>query len=129
MKIALVYDYLIQSGGGERVLEILCEMFPESPIYTILYDEEKTGGRFLGKKINASFLNFPLARRNHFWFIPIMPFAINSINIKNEYDIIISVTAGYAKGGKYSACEYQCLNEAGNIGDNRKKARRNRRSE
>jgi glycosyltransferase involved in cell wall biosynthesis len=34
VKIALVHDYLREYGGAERVLKVLAEMYPESPIYT-----------------------------------------------------------------------------------------------
>ena len=56
MRIALVYDYLTQFGGGERVLKALGEMFPEAPIFTLIYDGKGTGGAFKGREINVSFL-------------------------------------------------------------------------
>ncbi len=102
MKIALVHDYLNQYGGAERVLECLIEMFPDAPIYTLFYDEQKTNRRFVGKKIVTSFLDFKLAHNHHRWFIPLMPLAMKSMRIKNDYDLIISATAGYAKGIGYS---------------------------
>ncbi|KKQ04215.1 MAG: Glycosyl transferase group 1, partial [Candidatus Moranbacteria bacterium GW2011_GWF1_36_4] len=34
IKVALVHDFLVDFGGAERVFEVLCEMFPEAPIYT-----------------------------------------------------------------------------------------------
>ena len=37
MKVALVHDYLNEFGGAERVLEVLCEIFPKAPIYTAFY--------------------------------------------------------------------------------------------
>ena len=39
LRIALVHDFLTQYGGAEKVLEVLCEMFPEAPIYTLLHDQ------------------------------------------------------------------------------------------
>ena len=49
MKVALVHDYLNQYGGGERVLEVLMEMFPDAPVFTILHDAKKSGGRFVDR--------------------------------------------------------------------------------
>jgi len=40
MKIALVHDYLNQYGGAERVLEAFCEIFPDAPIFTLIYAPE-----------------------------------------------------------------------------------------
>lgn len=102
MRVALVHDYLNQYGGGERVLECLMEMFPEAPVYTLLHDVEKTGGRFESRVIKTSFLDFKFARRNHRWFIPFMPLAARSLNLGDKYDLIISDTAGFAKGIRYN---------------------------
>ncbi len=102
MKVALVHDYLNQYGGGERVLECLMEMFPEAPVYTLLHDPEKTGGRFESRVVKTSFLDFKFARRNHRWFIPLMPLAARSLNLGDKYDLIISDTAGFAKGIRYN---------------------------
>jgi primosomal protein N' len=38
MKVALIHDHLAQDGGAEKVLKVLSEMFPDAPIYTLLYD-------------------------------------------------------------------------------------------
>lgn len=109
MKVALVHDYLNQYGGGERVLETLMEMFPEAPVYTLFYDKEKTGGRFDGRVARTSFLDFPLARKNHRLFIPFMPLAASSLNLGDKYDLIISDTAGFAKGIRYDAAKTKHL--------------------
>lgn len=101
MRVALVHDYLNQYGGAERVLETLMEIFPEAPVYTLMHDTEKTGGRFAGRVVKTSFLDFPLARGRHRLFIPLMPLAASSIDLKDDYDLIISDTAGFAKGIRY----------------------------
>lgn len=101
MKVALVHDYLNQYGGGERVLEVLMEMFSDAPVYTLFHDPEKTLNRFRGRVQKTSFLDFSFARNHHRLFIPLMPLAAESIKIPNDYDLIISDTAGYAKGVRY----------------------------
>ena len=55
MRVALVHDYLDQFGGQERVLLQLMKLFPEAPIYTLLY-EPKTMGEYLdGRKVGTVF--------------------------------------------------------------------------
>ena len=98
MKIALVHDYLNQWGGGEVVLETLAKMFPDAPIYTLLYDKERTLHKFEGRVRGTSFLDFPFARHHHRLFIPLMPLAAWSIRIPKEYEVVISSSAGFAKG-------------------------------
>ncbi|MFA5925430.1 MAG: glycosyltransferase [Parcubacteria group bacterium] len=98
MKIALVHDYLVQYGGAERVLECFCEIWPYAPIYTLIYDEEKTHGRFKGKRIYTSFLQkFPYSRSNHRIFPALMPPAIEQFDL-SKYDIVLSDSSSYAKG-------------------------------
>ncbi len=101
MKVAIFHDYLNQFGGAERVLKVLLEIFPQADLYTLLYDEKKTLGLFKDKVKKTSFLNLPFIRNHHRLFIPLMPLASRLMNIKEEYDLIISSTSGYAKGFKY----------------------------
>lgn len=108
MKIALAHDYLNQWGGAERVLETLSEMFPKAPIYTLFYDKDKILGKFSGRVKQTSFLDFPLVHKWHRFFIPLMPLASNSLFIDKEYDVIISDSAGYAKGIKYEDDGRKC---------------------
>ncbi len=98
MKIALVHDYLVQYGGAERVLECFCEIWPYAPIYTLIYDEERTHGKFKGKRIYTSFLqNFPFSHSQHRIFPPLMPPAIEQFDL-SKYDIVLSDSSSYAKG-------------------------------
>lgn len=98
MKIALAYDYLNQWGGGERVLGALADLFPQAPIYTLLYDKEKFNGRFDGRRIITSFLDWPFARQRHRALIPLMPLAARLMRVDPSYDLVISLSAGYGKG-------------------------------
>lgn len=101
MKVALVHDYLNQYGGAERVLETLMEIFPKAPIYTLFYDKEKTYKRFGNKVKGTSFLDKKIVHDNHRLFIPLMPLAANLLKLEDEYDVIISDSAGYGKGIGY----------------------------
>lgn len=98
MKIALVHDYMVQYGGAERVLEVFTEIFPDAPIYTLVYDEKLTGGVFRGKKIRTSFLQkIPLISSHHRTFPLLMPLAIESFDL-SRFDVVLSDSNSYAKG-------------------------------
>lgn len=98
MRVALVHDYLNQYGGAERVLEAFCEIWPEAPIYTLVYSEEQTGRAFAGRKVRTSFLQqLPLVQRYHRPFLMLMPLAIERLDL-SSYDLIVSDTASFAKG-------------------------------
>src|SRR3989344_156882 len=102
VRVALVHDYLNQFGGAERVLFTLGEMFPEAPIYTLLHEKESLNGRLANREIKTSFLDKPFVRRHHRLFIPFMPKAAEMLNLGEEYDLIISDSASFAKGVSYS---------------------------
>lgn len=98
MKIALVHDYLIRFGGAERVLLNLKKIFPQAAIYTLLYDEKKMGKYFPNTKIHTSFLqNFPFSRRYHRLLAPLMPAAVESLDLR-DFDLIISSASAFVKG-------------------------------
>src|SRR6185369_11155797 len=78
MRIALVHDYLNQVGGAERVLDVLMQMYPDAPIYTLMHDSGKTLGKYEGRVKRTSFLDFQFARDHHRLFIPFMPLAARS---------------------------------------------------
>ena len=98
MRVALVHDYLVQYGGAERVLEALCEIFPNAPIYTLIYDKDLTGGVFSKCKIRTSWLQkIPGAKTHHRIFPMLMPIAIENFDL-SDFDIVISDSNSFAKG-------------------------------
>lgn len=98
MKIALVHEYLNQFGGAERVLQVLCAMFPDAPIYTLFYDVDATGRVFEGREIRTSFLQkIPFVNQYHYFFPLLMPLAIEQFDFSG-FDIVISISASFAKG-------------------------------
>ncbi|MFC1700984.1 glycosyltransferase [Patescibacteria group bacterium] len=98
MKVALVHDFLIRFGGGERVFLSLKNIFPKADVYTLLYNEEKMGKYFSGSNVYTSFIQkFPLSLKCHRLFTPLMPSAIESLDLR-DYDLIISSSSAFAKG-------------------------------
>ena len=98
MRIALVHDYLVQFGGAERVLECFTELYPEAPIYTLVYSEKLMHGVFKDKKIRTSFIQkVPFAKNRHRLFPQLMPIAIEQLDLSN-YDVVLSDSSSYAKG-------------------------------
>jgi len=99
MKIALLHDYLIRFGGAERVFLNLRKIFPKAKIYTLLYDEEKMGKYFPGKKIRTSFLQkFPkFWRKRQKYLLPFIPMAAETIDLR-DFDLVISSSSSFIKG-------------------------------
>jgi glycosyltransferase involved in cell wall biosynthesis len=99
LKIALVHDFLNQYGGAERVLGVLHEIFPEAPIYTLLYDPTKLHGKFKDADIRTSFLQkFPrFMKKRQRYLLPFMPTAPETFNLR-DFDLVISSSSAFAKG-------------------------------
>jgi glycosyltransferase involved in cell wall biosynthesis len=98
MKIALVHDHLTQVGGAERVLKIFHELFPDAPIYTLIYNPKTMGDLLVGADVRPSFLHqLPFSKRMYQWFLPLMPTATESYDL-SSYDIVLSSASAFAKG-------------------------------
>lgn len=98
MKIAIVHDWITNLGGAEKVLLKLHEIFPDAPIYTLVYDKKNMEKYFKGIEIRTSFIQkIPFGVKKYRYFLPLMPLAIEQFNLK-EYDIVISSSSCCAKG-------------------------------
>ncbi len=98
MKVALVHDHLAQDGGAEKVLKVLTEIFPDAPIYTLLYEKNNADKYYKDKKIETSVIQkLPGGVKYYQWYMPFMPMAVEFFDL-TPFDLIISDTSSFAKG-------------------------------
>ncbi|MBT5517161.1 glycosyltransferase [Candidatus Peregrinibacteria bacterium] len=99
MKVALVHDFLLRYGGAERVLKTLMDMYPDAPVYTLLYDKKKMGEEFPAERVVTSKLQrFPrFLPGMHKFLFPFMPSAIEQFDFSG-FDVVISSNSAYAHG-------------------------------
>ncbi|MBM4264949.1 MAG: glycosyltransferase family 4 protein [Deltaproteobacteria bacterium] len=98
MRVALVHDWLTGTRGGEKCLEVLCELFPEADLYTLVYVPEKVSPAIARMNIRPSWLNrLPLIARTYRYYLPLMPRAIEGFDLPG-YDLILSSSHCVAKG-------------------------------
>lgn len=98
MKIALAHEFITQWGGGEYVLKVLSEIWPDAPIHVIAYDPKITEEFLPGKSIVASFLQrFPGMPRRFKYYLAWMPGAVESFQF-SDYDLVFSDSSAFAKG-------------------------------
>lgn len=96
-----MHDWLTGFRGGERVLEAFCEMFPEAPIYTLIYQKGSTSKIIEDRKITASFLNqIPKIQTHYRKFLPLFPKAAESLKIVEKADVVLSSSHCVIKGVK-----------------------------
>lgn len=97
MKIALVHEILAEYGGAERTLEAAHRVWPEAPVFTLLYNQEAFGDRFKGWDIRTSPLQRSLLTNKWRWLRPIMPVAIEQLSLQ-EFDVVLSFSSAFAHG-------------------------------
>jgi len=96
--VALVHDWLTGMRGGERCLEILCELYPKADLYTLLYVKDRLSESIAGMNIKPSFIQkLPMASRYYRYYLPLFPAAIEEFDLK-AYDVVISTSHCVAKG-------------------------------
>jgi glycosyltransferase involved in cell wall biosynthesis len=98
-RVALVHDWLSTYVGGERVLEQMLALFPQSDIFTsidILPAHERA---FLGGKvpITSPAQHWPLVKKHYRAFLPLMMFAIEQLDV-SEHELVLSSSSAIAKG-------------------------------
>lgn len=98
-KVALVHDFLLKLGGAERVLKILSDIFPEAPIYTLLYDKKKVGEVFDEARVRTSELQKQPAiiRKRQKYLLHCMPRAVEKFDFSG-FDIVLSSSSAFAHG-------------------------------
>ena len=98
MRVALVHDWLTGMRGGEKCLEILCEVFPDATLYTLLHKEGSVSETISRMDIKTSFIqNLPFALNHYQKYLPLFPTAIEQFDL-TQYDLVISSSHCVAKG-------------------------------
>jgi glycosyltransferase involved in cell wall biosynthesis len=98
LKVAIVHDWLTGKRGGEKVLEVFGELYPEAPIFTLLYNPGTISEALASHQIHTSFIDkLPFKKNSYRQFLPLFPAAIEQFNLK-EYDLVLSSSHCVAKG-------------------------------
>jgi glycosyltransferase involved in cell wall biosynthesis len=98
--IGLVHDYLLVLRGAERTFAAMADCFPGAPLYTLLYDEEGTHGRFADHPITTSYLQRLTIRQDGFRkLLPLFPGAVERLPV-SECDVVLSSSSAFAHGAR-----------------------------
>jgi glycosyltransferase involved in cell wall biosynthesis len=97
-RVALVHDFLLDLRGAERVFAAICDTWPGADVFTAVYDERGTDGRFAHRHVNTSFLQRVRPTAATFRpLLPLYPYAIESFDLSG-YDLVISSSSAWAHG-------------------------------
>jgi glycosyltransferase involved in cell wall biosynthesis len=98
MRVAIIHYWLVGMRGGEKVVEALCDMYPEADIFTHVYVPEMVSEKIRRHKIIPTFINsLPRASRMYKTYLPLMPLALEQLDLR-DYDLVLSSESGPAKG-------------------------------
>ena len=99
-RIALVHDWLTGMRGGEKVLEVLCELFPKADLFTLVHVPGKVSPIIESHRIITSPLQkFPNVGAYYRDLLPLMPWAMNQLDF-SIYNLVISTSHCVAKAAK-----------------------------
>jgi len=96
--IALVHDYLLVMRGAERTFAAMADLYPKAPVFTLLYDEQGTGGRFAGHSVTTSALGrLGLRQANFRRLLPLYPLAVERLRLPAS-EVVLSSSSAFAHG-------------------------------
>lgn len=90
MKVALLHDWLTGMRGGEKVLDAICELYPDATIYTLVRIPGSVSTRIERHPIKTSPVQWlPGAGRLYRNFLPLYPALVELFDL-DGHDLVIS---------------------------------------
>lgn len=98
-KIAIVHEWFDTYAGSERVVEQILAVYPQAELFSLVDFLPPENRDFIRHKpVSTSFLQrLPFARRAFRQYLPLMPLAIEQLDL-SHYDLVISSNHAVAKG-------------------------------
>ena len=99
LRIALVHEWLVDYAGSERVVEQILKIFPQADLYAVVEFLPPAIREFIqNKSVRTTFIqNLPFAKTQYRSYLPLMPIAIEQLDL-SSYDLILSSSHAVAKG-------------------------------
>lgn len=98
LKVAIVHDWLVSYAGADRVVDCMHHVFPDAPIYTLVYDKKKMPSWFREYDIRTTWVQkIPFATKLYKKLLPLMPGAFEALDL-SEYDLVLSSSSSCSKG-------------------------------
>ena len=108
VNLALVHDWLNQTGGAEDVLATLVEMLPASPIYTSMYWREGMPAAYRSWDIRTTWMDrLPSIYRSHQVYLPLYPVVFSQLDL-SAYDLVLSNKSGFCHGVRTGSAAHVC---------------------
>src|SRR5688500_16046758 len=90
LRVAIAHDWLTGMRGGEKVLEAICELFPDATLYTLVHVKGSVSPTIERHRIETSWVQrLPRAGRWYRHYLPLFPAAVAGFDL-DGYDLVIS---------------------------------------
>jgi glycosyltransferase involved in cell wall biosynthesis len=97
LRTALIHDWLTGMRGGEKALEVFCEMFPAADLFTLVHLPGTTSPTIEQRQVKRSPIQWlPFAGRLYRQYLPLFPIAVEQFDL-DGYDLVISTSHCAAK--------------------------------
>lgn len=99
LNVGIVADWLVTYAGSEKVIKEFIELYPNASLYSVVdYLSENDRQLFNGKRATTTFIqNMPFAKKKYQKYLPLMPLAIEQLDV-SKHDIILSSSHAVSKG-------------------------------
>lgn len=101
MKVAYVHDWLIVSGGAEKVTHEILKVW-DADVFSLIDLLNDKDRQFIlhGKRATTSFIQkMPMVKEKYRYYLPFFPKAIEQLDVRG-YDLVLSASYAVAKGVK-----------------------------
>jgi glycosyltransferase involved in cell wall biosynthesis len=96
-KLAIVHDWLTGMRGGEKVLEAVCERYPDAELFTLVHIKGSVSPTIERLRPHTSFIQrLPMVRRAYRAYLPLFPTAIEQFDL-DRFDLVVSLSHCCAK--------------------------------
>ena len=91
-RTALAHDWLTGMRGGEKVLDAICELYPDATLFSLVHARGTVSTRIERRPLRTSFAQWlPGATRFYRQFLPFFPTAVELFDL-DDYDLVISTS-------------------------------------
>ncbi|MFB3855039.1 MAG: glycosyltransferase [Vicinamibacterales bacterium] len=91
-RIALAHDWLTGMRGGEKILEVLAELYPSAHLFTLVHWRGSVSPTIERLRIRTSIVQrLPFGARRYRHFLPLFPFAVEQWDL-DAYDAVVSTS-------------------------------------